>query len=493
MDASRRDECLPNTRVDVLKFIVDWVNDLAGEQNMLWLHGLAGSGKSTISTTIASIFSDSGQLGAFLFFDRDVTERSDPRIVIRTLAYQLSASNEGIGEAVRAVVEKNWNISTSPFRLHFKRLILEPLLTVADATPMIVVVLDALDECGTADERKALLSVFANDLIHLGSNIRIIITSRPEIDIRNVFESRCHILTHELDITSQANADDILLYFRYRMALIHTQKRYLRLDVEWPGEEIICKLVQRASGLFVWASTACEFINAHDPRRRLDVILREDVASGAESALDALYTAALKSVGSWDDEDFVADFRCIMGIILMARQPLSSTSIDVLLNLHEDTRPSMHTISLLGCVLQQSPTVRVLHPSFADFLMAKERCGQDFWFFDRSTYHRCLAFQCLERMDTVLKRNMCNMTLSVDQTNESLPEEVSYSCLFWIDHICLIQEDFTAVMDRLRDFLYRHFLHWFEAMSILKKSRDTISLVDHLLEWLSVGHSHSQL
>ncbi|KIM76734.1 hypothetical protein PILCRDRAFT_640905 [Piloderma croceum F 1598] len=94
MDASRRTACHPNTRVDILKFVVDWANDARNEQRMLWIHGPAGSGKSTLSTTIANLFRDSGQLGAFLFFDRDITERSDPMTVVRTLAHQLGTSDE---------------------------------------------------------------------------------------------------------------------------------------------------------------------------------------------------------------------------------------------------------------------------------------------------------------------------------------------------------------------------------------------------------------
>jgi polynucleotide 5'-kinase involved in rRNA processing len=53
LDPSRRTECLANTRKDVLKFVIDWVNDTRSEQRMLWIHGLAGSGKSTLTTTIA--------------------------------------------------------------------------------------------------------------------------------------------------------------------------------------------------------------------------------------------------------------------------------------------------------------------------------------------------------------------------------------------------------------------------------------------------------
>src|SRR5882762_8838366 len=104
MDPSRRTECLPNTRKEILKFIVDWANDPTCEQRMLWVYGLAGSGKSTLSTTIANIFRDSGQLGAFLFFDRDVTERSDPMRVVKTLAHQLATFDPSIRAAIRTAV-----------------------------------------------------------------------------------------------------------------------------------------------------------------------------------------------------------------------------------------------------------------------------------------------------------------------------------------------------------------------------------------------------
>jgi hypothetical protein len=489
MDASRRNECLPDTRTDVLKFIVDWVNDLASQQNILWLHGLAGSGKSTLATTITNTFRESNILGAFLFFDRDITERSDPTTVIRTLAHQLASSNPHLGEAIRAVVEKNSNISMSPLRLQYQKLIYDPLSATMDSVDLrIVLVLDALDECGTAEGRESLLAVLANSFVHLPSSIRTIITSRAEIDIYNAFVPQRHILTLELDITSRANSDDILSYFRDRMSLMRNRKRHLRLDVDWPGENVLQKLVERASGLFIWASTVSKFINGHDPRRRLDIILNGEAGSSAEAGLDALYKTALNAIDIWDDEDFVADFRDILGVVLVARQPLSSSAIDALLHLPDD-RPSMHTISLLGCVLQRDPSVRFLHPSFADFLTMRQRCGRDAWFFDQSTYHRSLAFRCLDRMDVRLERNMCHMTLGSDQTDESLSEDVSYSCLYWIDHICTLGDDLARVVDRLRVFLYRHLLHWFEAMSILKRSRDAISLLDRLKNWILVSHS----
>jgi hypothetical protein len=487
MDASNRTECLPDTRTDILKFVVNWANDMRNEQKILWIHGLAGSGKSALSTTTANLFRDSGQLGAFLFFDRDVTERSNPTKVIRTLAHQLGTSYPRIGAAIRTAIERNPNVIISPLSRQFKKLVLEPMLETEIITPSIIIVLDALDECGTAHEREALLAVLAQDFVKFPFVIRTVIMSRADIDICNVFESQDYILAYELDIMSPRNSDDILSYFRHRMTIIRSKRRHLRLATDWPGNAVLHQLVQRASGLFVWASTASTFIDGHDPRKRLDIILNGDVASGAEAALDALYKTALESVGYWDDEDFMTDFRTILGIIFLAREPLSSPAIDALLHLPED-RPCMNTISLLGCLLQQSPTVRVLHPSFADFLTTKKRCGRDTWFFDQSVYHRRLACLCLDRMDAVLEQNMCKMTLTTNPTTESLAEDISYSCIFWIDYICAVPEENIQLVDRLRDFLFRHLLHWFEAMSILGRSRDTISRLNHLLNWTSVSY-----
>jgi len=493
MDPSRRTQCLSTTRMALLEFIVNWTNDTTSEQKILWIYGLAGSGKSTVSTTIASIFRDSGRLGAFLFFDRAVTERSDPTRVIKTLAHQLATFDPRIEAAIRVAVERNPNMLMSPLPRQFQTLILNPLSDEEHLAPIIVIVLDALDECGTKSERDALLEVLTQDSVKLPVAIRIVITSRAERDIYNAFQSLPHILTYELDITSSINRDDISSYFRHRMLLIRTRNTHLLRGTEWPGEEAFHELVQRACGLFVWAYTASEFINGHSPMKRLEVILRGKKATSAEASLDALYKTALESAGDWDDEDLVKEFRDILGIILVARQPLSSAAIDALLQSPEKI-PSIHTISLLACLMQQGPTIRVLHPSFADFLMTKGRCGRDIWFFDGPTCHRHLAIQCMDRMDVFLKRNMCNMTLAINLTTECLPEAISYSCIFWIDHICLITDDFMPIVDRLQDFLFQHLIHWFEATSILRRSRDMISRLDQLLKWISVScHQHNNL
>lgn len=490
MDASRRNSCLKDTRADILKFVGDWVHDTASQHNILWVHGLAGSGKSALSTTIADMFREAGQLGAFLFFDRDVTERSDPTVVIRTMAHQLGASNTAFSVLIGDAVDGNSNITLSPISRQFQKLIIDVFQNVDMGPTPIVIVMDALDECGTPAEREALLAVLSEQFVQLPAGIRAIITSRADIDICDSFEDSPHILPYELDITSEANSSDILSYFQHRMTGIRKKKRRLHFTEGWPGDDSFHELVLRASGLFVWAFTASEFVDGHDPIRRLGLILRGEAASGAEAALDTLYKTALESVGHWDDDDFVNDFRAIFGIVLVARQPLSSLAIDAILQFPKE-RTSTYTTSLLGCVIQQSPTLRVLHPSFADFLTTKERCGRKEWYFHQPTHHKSLAFLCLDRMDGALKHNMCNISLSTEPGTPSLSEDLSYACVFWVEHVCLVEdnESVAVILDRLEKFLFRHLLHWFEAMSLVKRSRDTVKILKPLIPWLSVSCS----
>ena len=491
MDACDRAECLVGTRTAIIQFITDWALDPANEtQNILWLHGLAGAGKSTLSTTIANRFREMGCLGAFAFFDRDTIERSNPTNVIRTLAYQIGSFHARAGRAISDVLENSPSICVSPLHLQFKRLLVDALSSdgVIDAADgPIILVLDALDECGSAEKRESLVEILAEQSVRLPAGIRIFITSRSERDIRRTFETRPHILAKELDITSDANSHDVVSYLRHQMMRVRIKAGILSLTTDWPGEEVIHKLAERASGLFVWASTASRFIDGHDPRRRMDVILNGHNASGGvECALDDLYRKALHAAGSWDDEDFVTDFNAILGVVLVAQRPLSSDAIDRLIDAPYD-RPSNYTLSQLSCILQQNPTVRLLHPSFADFLMTRSRCGRDIWFFDHVSHHRTLCFHCWRRLDAVLKRNMCNLTLTKQLESETLAEDVTYACVFWVDHLCMITGDTSLVIERLVNFINRHLLHWFEAMSILRQSRDTVKLLEKLYFWITVS------
>ncbi|KIM86661.1 hypothetical protein PILCRDRAFT_64660 [Piloderma croceum F 1598] len=264
------------------------------------------------------------------------------------------------------------------------------------------------------------------------------------------------------------------------MAEIVAKNKLLDLSNGWPHDRIYA-LIQRASGLFIWASTACKFIDAYDPEQQLSILLQTKDMSNAESALDRLYITALESAGEWTDTSFSTDFRAIMGAVLVAKNPLTVAALNELLTFNQ---PLIHAISKLGCVLYANPIIHILHPSFADFLSNRARCKYDMWFIDLASHNFCFTVHCLDHLDGFLRYNMCSLKLSqtVHVEGASLPEGVSYACIFWVEHVCIIK-DATSIAEKLETFLFKHLLHWFEAMAILKRSRDTIGILRHLHDW----------
>jgi hypothetical protein len=63
---------------------------------------------------------------------------------------------------------------------------------------------------------------------------------------------------------------DISIFLEYNLKVIKQERA---LDAGWPSEEVIKRLVQSASGLFIWAATACRFIRKGKrfPTKRLRV------------------------------------------------------------------------------------------------------------------------------------------------------------------------------------------------------------------------------
>ncbi|KAG2107852.1 hypothetical protein BD769DRAFT_1500468 [Suillus cothurnatus] len=484
MDDPSRPACLPQTRSDLLSSVFSWAMNPSSNQNVLWLHGPAGSGKSTIATTIANIARDLGRLGAFVFFNRRMAERNNPAAVVRTLAFQLGEFDHRLGAAISTVIKSTPSIRQSPLRQQFHKLLVQPLsesdlVVWSQEGPVIV--------CGHVGDREDLLSVLALESVKLPPTLRIVITSRTELDIQEALEARKNICSTPIDINSPANDKDIHLYLHDRLQNIGSKNKYLSLPQEWPGNNAIDALAARARGLFIWAFTACRYVeDGQNPQDRL-------------AALDLIYTTALESATSrrWKDPEFSADFRDILGVVIAARNPLTALTIDRLNEVASVSRPrpSLHTIQHLGCVLRgtTSEPIQVIHPSFEDFLTDRARCKRDEWFIDVSLSHQRLVRQCIGSLRATLKQNMCNLTLTKSRVDfKKLPEDVAYSCIFWIEHVCELEGSEESLSSVVYDFLVKHLLHWIEAMSLLKKARHTIKLLMRLEDWSRSTHGRHQ-
>jgi hypothetical protein len=486
MDEYNRAPCLQNTRRNVINDVMEWIADDSNEAtNVLWVHGLAGTGKSTLSNTIARMMDNLHRLGAFFFFNRDIPQRNFATL-IRTLAYQLAMFDARFGAAISRVVVNHDNIADMHLESQFENLLsANALKSVEWSGGPIVLIIDALDECGSQADRKILMPVLSKGFSNLPSFIRILVVSRLEPDIQRALGCHLHLRPYPLDIDS-ATSNDISEYIRHRLEEIRIKDGYL--GDHWPGDDKISSLAKGAGGLFIWASTACLYIEDGYPGRRLSELVDKQPdgdSSGPFAQLDGLYKTGLQSAGFWNDRLLRSDCSNILGAILCARVPLSCSVIDALLALPQDT-PSLKSVSLLRCVLHVSETerIRILHPSFHDYLSM--RCRGEPWSIDLERHNKELALHCINLLDKELQENICDMTLPYLTRNNALPDAISYACQFWIEHTYLVSDVTDDILNRVYDFLVKHLLHWMEAMAILNSHDRTTQSIDDLIKWLQV-------
>ena len=88
--------CTPGTREHILANITAWARDSSLESRTIyWLFGLAGTGKSTITFTLARRFklagnTDTTALGGNFFCSRQFDEMKEAKRIVRTIVYHLA-------------------------------------------------------------------------------------------------------------------------------------------------------------------------------------------------------------------------------------------------------------------------------------------------------------------------------------------------------------------------------------------------------------------
>ncbi|KZP17692.1 hypothetical protein FIBSPDRAFT_830254 [Athelia psychrophila] len=478
MDTAIRAPCLVGTREDLLKEIIDWLITPSEGHNVLWLHGAAGLGKSTLANSVAEHFRGRRQQGAFLFFDRNASLESNLARVIRTLAYQLAEHDQAIKATISLAMERDPQLTSAPLSTQFTSLLMNPLSAASsEITGPIIIILDALDECGDTESRRALLYLLSHELAKFPRQFRFLITSRPDSDIERAFNSAGHV--HAIDLSMSESSADVLLYIKHEMAQIYSSRHsYDELPPGWPGILAIQRLAAFAASLFIWAATAMKFLRiADDPVRSLDKLLAQE---GQAFTLDKLYRTALLSASQWEPGETTDAFRQVLGLIVIGQIPLTDATISELLGFEDSGRQCRIALRRLGCVIQWSEgkPARTFHQSFPDYLTDHARCSSEPWFIDVQEHHRALTIHSFRLMKSQLRFNMCNLTnshlLNKDvpdlptRVQSSIPKSLSYVCRFWMDHLGQSPTRDNVITSLILEFFEHRFLCWLEVLSLLQ-------------------------
>ncbi|KAN0141435.1 hypothetical protein V8E53_000680 [Lactarius tabidus] len=161
--------------------------------SLLWIHGKPGSGKTILSSVIIhhieSMPNAKSVFLAYFYFDFKDEGKKDSRALLSSLLDQLSDQSDHFRDVLRGLYSEHRDGSKKPHDDALFRC-LKDMLTIARSVP-IYLVMDALDECpndsgdrSSRSPRGKVLSV-VEELFELRlPNLRLCITSRPELDIR---------------------------------------------------------------------------------------------------------------------------------------------------------------------------------------------------------------------------------------------------------------------------------------------------------------------
>ncbi|KAL8409993.1 hypothetical protein RB594_008184 [Gaeumannomyces avenae] len=512
--------CHRDTRVDLLADIYRWIKDPNGK-SIFWLRGMAGTGKSTISRTVAKTLADTEVPSASFFFKKGEGDRGRAAMFFTTILAQLLAQLPALRPHVRNAMESDPAIVDKTKKEQFEKLFLEPLdKCKGDVPGPLAIVVDALDECDREEDVTALVRLLSKAKEATSFRIRFFVTSRPELPIRLGFRdidgSYQDLALHE--IPEPDIKKDISTFLRSELAEVrHKFNKTVPppgLPPNWPPSTSVKSLIDMAVPLFIFASTACRFIadsDSGDPGEQLDKIL-EYRKKGGWSQLHTTYLPILNqlllkrtdlgSVSRTENEkaEIVGWFREIVGTIVLLADPLPTSSLARLfgksqVNVDSKLR-GLH--SVLDISDDPLAPVKLLHLSFRDFLVDDEnRDANPFWV-DKQDTHERLADRCLKLLssDDNLKRDVCGLRLPGTPRSEidrqtidtALPPDVQYACRYWVHHW---EESKRRIQDGdpASHFLTDHLLYWLEALSLMGKVGESVGMLNSLLSMLNPSNS----
>ena len=256
-----------------------------------------------------------------------------------------------------------------------------------------LIVIDGLDEVEGKDIQADLIKIIGNTMKDVRLPLRFLVASRPEPHIvdainklRSQFpEDRVSIMDLREDTLVHR---DIRRYFKVKFEEIRAKDTYLPQD--WPGEDVVEQLVDKASGQFIYAATVMPYIMFayHSPEERLAVIqglLEKPPGDKPYQNLDELYSHIVRNANRR------ADMLRIMGLLIIFNQLIATTNApsgvfarlysprtlgDILGLGRGDVRRCLIDMHSMVSVADEDRYIQIYHKSFPDFLLDPSRSNE---------------------------------------------------------------------------------------------------------------------
>ena len=486
--------CMDGTRQSLLDQITDWVANKSDQENALqrntyWFYGSPGIGKTSLAHSICASLHKQKHLAGAFFCRRDDPNLSKPIHILPTFIHNLAI----IFPPLRTIVAKRLRDDPNLTPESMEGSLFLDFIRSLPRHPehALVFVIDALDECGDAKTRPRLLKVLTNAAAQ-APWLRIIITSRTEVDIQHFFGTLTEPSYLSFDLAIDCDASDDLRTFA--QSQFDSVASVWHLDAPWPKEPDFNGVLSRAKGLFIYIKTLVLALECgEDPEESLREALQDSAETGLES-LYTLYSNILKAQIAHKN----AEFQRMIGVLL-ATSPYRALCDETIAKM-AGAKPNLvkKWVDALSSLLYRdeaaSGGIRVRHLSVYDFFVS-DRCDYQVNLRDA---HMQLGIACLGVMTSQLCFNICNLEDSrrANADIEDLPSRVQqnisdalqYSCLYWSDHLCFPPANRGQCVLALGEFIEGlHPLFWIEVLSIMGMVPIGVPSLRKLVSWIGVS------
>ncbi|KAF3074188.1 Ankyrin-3 [Trichoderma lentiforme] len=474
----RRQEGTGKWLLDSDKFQA-WIHS---KKQMLFCPGMPGAGKTILTSTVVdhlqSKFQKDSKIGiAYFFFDYKRQDEQTIDGVLASFLRQLAASQHSLPDAVHELYEKH-NTQAIQIRPPTEKLI-QVLKSVMMLYSRTFIIIDALDECNSADcTRQSIIKHIFQ--LQSETEANIFITSRPEVS-----EVFLKIPTIEI----RANGEDVERYLKDSM--IHLP-RFVQTNPQLQ-DEIVHSILQAVDGMFLIAH-----LYLHSLKGKINYNQVIDALQNLEkgsTAYEKIYDDTMNRINSQCEEEKILA-TSVLSWLFLAKRPMRVAELQHALavkpNESDFDRRNMSDIETMTSVCaglvtidDESNIIRLVHYTTQEYFQQTSKT----WFREARTKstktcitylsYRAFEFREGDSRDDVVSR-------------VGRYPFYSYASLYWGDHARGASNSNNEVMAFLTDadriWSYHEILthvQWQEERSLLSDLKQQTTGL-HLATWFGL-------
>ncbi|CAH3130641.1 unnamed protein product [Pocillopora meandrina] len=413
------------TRLSIIAAVERWLNDKSSPNRVVVISGNAGMGKSVISAVLCRKMLEAGRLSGSHFCRHNQARRRNPKVMLQSLACQLSESLPEYRKAIVKKLSRNVGVEIGDMEVEelFEFLFKEPLSDLKDPDSIHLMVIDGLDE-SEYQGRNELLNVIADYFKTLPCWIRFVVTTRPEM---NILEKIQDLNPIQLNPNDQENLMDITLCFQEQL------EHVLQSDCQ---DTILEKLVEKSEGVMLYTYYLTEFIKKNAVRMSAAEVINSDLPSGISSVYQdyfkRLKNEMQKELGITEEQFF--DF---LNAIVAAREPLPVEFVYKLFLSKEwssaDEQKVRDAVDCISALLPiEGECINFFHKSVKDWLVEESTSRQKKFIVSGKECHRVIAKLCRDELDELKLKGIHSSTLK--QTSR-------YALQHGVQHVLEVEEN----------------------------------------------------